>query len=55
MSAPHLFGQKNPPFVSYCANLEDVVVNRVLPQADGFYVGRWGARAKVRIGHVGAL
>lgn len=38
MSAPHLFGQKSPPFVSYCANLEDVMVNRALPQAGGFYV-----------------
>jgi FkbM family methyltransferase len=38
MNAQHLFGPKKPPFVSYCANLEDVIVNRALPQASGFYV-----------------
>lgn len=38
VEAPYLLGPKRPPFVSYCPNLEDVIVNRVFPQGSGFYV-----------------
>ena len=54
LSAPTIL-TKNAQFVSYAGNFEDLILNRVFPQATGFFVDVGAHDPKVRVKHLGAI